>query len=425
MGIGGSGASAVARIARGYGYEVSGCDLEEGRITRLLRNEGIPVEIGHNAAHLKNIRLLAHTSAVFYQSAKEPEYLQARKRKIAVTWEEFMARYLMPEKFVVAVAGTHGKGTTTAMLAWILDQAGTDPTCEIGANLLDWNRKNFRVGKSEYFICEADEFRDKFLLYKPNLLVVTSVEMDHPEYFKNINQILGSFNKLIRRMKAPKILVINQEDGGCKELIKSVKSVKGLKIIKYQRFKNNEIKLKLPGEHIRADAAAAFAAAKALGIAPNQIKQYLESFSGLERRFEYRGKTAEGVDIYDDYAHHPTAVRVNIAAARERRIKGKLWVVFQPHMYARLQLLFADFKEALRKADRVVVTDVYTRREKEISKPTGKDLALAIGGPQATYVGGDLTNVANFIRRNTAKNDTVLLMGAGDIYQISDLLFSR
>ena len=417
MGIGGSGASSVARIAKEFGFEVSGCDLEESSITYRLRKEGVPVTLGHDASHLKNIDLLVHTPAVFYQNLTHPEYTKAKDKKIALTWEEFMAKHLQKGKYNIAVAGTHGKGTTTAMICRVMETAGLDPTCEVGANLLDWGKANHRVGKSKYFVCEADEFRDKFLLYKPDLAVITSIEMDHPEYFKNFDHILESFVKFASKTK---VLILNGEDEGCNKLLKRLKNLK-LKIIKYKKLTKGQAKLKFPGEHVRSDAAAAWAVAKALGIKDKEIKKGLEAFGGLERRFEFRGEV-EGVRIYDDYAHHPTAVAVNIAAMRELFPRKKVWAVFQPHMHARLEKLFEEFKRALAKADKVVVTDVYTRRESGVTKPSGKDLALAIGGPKATYVGGELINVANFLARNISKNDVLLIMGAGDVYQVSDLL---
>lgn len=405
MGIGGSGISAAARIAKAQGYEVSGCDLEESQITRALQKEGINLSLGHSVNHLKKIDLLVHTPAVFYQSKNHPEFLKAKN---AVIWEEFMAKYLQKDKFIIAVAGTHGKGTTTAMLAQILEAANFDPTVEVGANLLGWDKKNYRLGKSKYFVCEADEFREKFLLYKPDLAIITSVEIDHPEYFKNFDNVLEAFKKFASQAK---ILTVNEN-------LKKYKL--GKKVVYYQPAK---LKLKLPGEHFKADAGAAWAAAKILKIKDGVTKKALENFSGLERRFEFRGET-EGVKIYDDYAHHPTAVAYNIKAVRELYPKKKIWAVFQPHMHARLEILFADFVKSLKLADRVIVTDVYTRREQGVSKPSGKDLALAIGGPKATYVGGELINVANFVKRNTQKGDVVLVMGAGDVYQVSDIMLA-
>lgn len=421
MGIGGSGISAIARIAKDHGHLVSGCDLEENSATYRLQREGIPIKIGHAGGHIRKADLLVHTPAVFYQSATHPEYTMAAKKKIALIWEEFMAKYLQKGKHVVAVAGTHGKGTTTGMLSWILEKAGLDPTCEVGANLLDWRKRNYRLGKSKYFICEADEFRDKFLFYHPNLAVITSIEMDHPEYFANLDAVIDSFRKFVLRLEGEKILVINGEDEGCQRLIKIIKAIKGIKIIKYYPLTKKQARLKMPGEHVRSDAAAAWAAAKALGVKDKVIKEALETFSGLERRFEFRGEF-EGVKVYDDYAHHPTAVAASIKAARGLFQKKRLWVVFQPHMYSRLNALFSDFVRSLLAADRVVVTDVYTRREQEVTKPSGKELAIAIGSPKATYVGGELVNVANFVERNTKKGEVVLVMGAGDVYQVSDLL---
>ncbi len=423
MGIGGSGQSAVARIAKAQGHEVSGCDLESSRITAQLQKEGISVTVGqHDKSHLKNIDILAHTPAVFYQNITHPEYAEAVKKKIAITWEEFMAKHLMKGKHLIAVSGTHGKGTTTAMLARVLETAGFDPTVEVGANLLDWNRVNYRLGKSKYFLCEADEFMEKFLMYKPYLAIITSVEMDHPEYFKNLDEVVAAFVKFAKKATT---VVINGEDKGCQRVIKLIKPIKSIKLIKYKPLTKSQAKLKLPGQHVLADAGAVWAAAKSLGVKESLIKKGLESFSGLERRFEFRGNAPFGAKIYDDYAHHPTAVNVNIKAARELKPKGNIWVIFQPHMHTRLQILFNDFVGALELADRVIVTDVFTRRESNINKPTGKDLALAIGGPKATYVGGELTNVANFISRNAKKDDLILVMGAGDVYKVSDLLLAK
>lgn len=403
MGIGGSGISAIARIAKDQGNIVTGCDLEESSITHRLRKDGIPVAIGHDVGHLKKIDLLIHTPAVFYQNETHPEF---KKAKVALTWEEFMASYLQKDKFVIAVAGTHGKGTTSAMISKILEDAALDPTCEVGANLLDWDKKNYRLGKSKYFVCEADEFRDKFLLYNVDIAVITSIEMDHPEYFKNLNAVVTSFKKFATKAK----IVIAHCD---------LKKYHLAKNIIY--YKSAKLKLKLPGEHLKSDAGAAMAVAKYLKINASIIKKSLENFSGLERRFEYRGEV-EGVKIIDDYAHHPTAVTANIKSVREKYPKHKIWVVFQPHMHARLEVLFKDFVKSLKLADRVVVTDVFTRRESGVTKPSGKDLALAIGSPRATYVGGDLLNVSNFISRNSKKGDVVLVLGAGDVYKVSDYL---
>lgn len=422
MGIGGSGISGVARMARDQGFEVTGCDLEENGITYRLRKEGIPVEIGHDISHLKDVDVLAHTPAVFYQNFTHPEYDAAVKKHVSMIWEEFMAKVLQKGKLVVAVSGTHGKGHVTAMLSVILETAGLDPTAEIGANLLNWDKKNYRIGKGNIFVCEADEFRDKFLLYKPDLAVITSIEMDHPDYFKNFDAVLKAFEKFALKSKT---LVINSEDEGCLKLLKKLKMLKFKgKIITYKKLTKSQAKLKLPGDHIKSDAGAAWAAATVLGVKTSDIKKGLENFQGLERRFEYKGQF-DGVKLYDDYAHHPSAVLANIKAIRELHPKNRVVVVFQPHMYSRFGLLFADFVKVLTTADKVIVSDVYTKREQGLNTPSAKELALTIQAPKATYVGGDLQNVANFVERNAQKNDVVILMGAGDITKVSELLIHK
>lgn len=422
MGIGGSGISAVARMAKDQGYEVSGCDLEENGTTYRLRKEGIPVEIGHDVSHLKGVDILAHTPAVLYQSMTHPEYTQALKAKKAIIWEEFMAKFLQRGKTVIAIAGTHGKGHTAGMISLILETAGLDPTCEIGANLLNWDKKNYRIGKGQYFVCEADEFRDKFLLYKPSIAVITSIEMDHPEYFKNFAAVLKSFVKFAQKAET---LVINSEDKGCLMLLKELKKLKFKgKIVHYKKLTKAQVKLRLPGDHMRSDAAAAMAVGKIVGVKPDVIKKALQNFQGLERRFEYKGEIG-GAKLYDDYAHHPTAVLANIKGAREMFPRRRVVAVFQPHMYSRLENLFDQFVTVLKSADKVIVTDVFTRREQGVTKPSGKDLALTITAPKATYIGGDLQSVANFIERNSQKNDVIVLMGAGDIYKVSEILTNK
>lgn len=422
MGIGGIGQSAIAQLADACGYKISGCDLEHSSITNRLSKSGIPVVLGHDINHLRGVDILAHTPAVYYQSSSHPEYLAAKKKGIAMIGEEFLAKYLQKTKFVIAVSGTHGKGTTSSLLSRVLETAGTDPTCYIGVPLLDWEKRNFRTGTGKYFVCEADEFREKFLLYHPSMIIVTSIEMDHPEYFRDLESIYMSFLKLVRQMREPHLLVLNANNAGCKQLAKKLKAKKFPVKIAWYSSLPQKVDLQLPGEQIRSDAAAAWKAAELLGISKDKIRKGLESFSGNERRFEYRGE-ANGVKIYDDYAHHPTAITANIAAAREKYPGKRIWAVLQPHMYSRLQALFPEFVSSLRTADKVVVTDVYTRREQGITSPSGKDLSQAVGS-QATYVGGDLQNVAKFVERNTKKGDVVLMLGAGDIYKVSDYLLS-
>lgn len=422
MGIGGSGISGIARMAKDCGFIVTGCDMEENGITYRLRKEGIPVEIGHSVDHIHAVDILAHTPAVFYQNEAHEEYKTAKDKKIAMIWEEFMAKYLQKDKKIVAIAGTHGKGHTAAMVSLILEEAGLDPMCEIGANLLNWDKKNYRLGKGELFVCEADEYREKFLLYKPSIAVITSIEMDHPDYFKDFASVLNAFVKFSLKSKT---LIVNEEDKGCNELLKILRKQKFKgKIVKYRKITRAKAKLKLPGGHVRSDAGAARAVGLNLGVSEKVIKRALENFEGLERRFEYKGEF-DGVRLYDDYAHHPTAILENIKGVREIYPKRRIFVVFQPHMYSRLSALFPEFVTALSKADRVVVSDVYTKRESSPNKPSAKDLALAIKAPKATYVGGDLLNVANFVHRNSQRGDVVVLMGAGDITKVSELILSK
>lgn len=416
MGIGGVRASCVARIAKAYGFTVSGCDLAEGEITKQLRREGIEVFIGHDPGHLRRADYLVHTPAVF----SHRESHRAVKEGKAFTQGQFSGRFLAKGKFVVAVAGTHGRATTAAILGYILERGGLDPTCEISAPLLNWDSKNYRVGGGKFFVCDVDESANIFLAYKPGLIVITSV--DHPDFIANSDEVYGSFVRFVLQQKEPKLLVVNRQDSGCRVVVKRLKKegFRG-KVFWYDKL-SSSVRLKVAGEHVRGNAAAAWLAAVRLGVDEKEIEKAVEEFVGVKRRFEFRGGTKDGVLVYDDWAAHPKAVRATIKTAKKVFPKTKIWVVFQPHMYSQLRAFFGDFVRELKFADRVIVTDVYSEREDGQTVPSGKDLSLAIGSPRATYVGGGLENVANFVDRNASKGNVVLVLGVGDVNKVSDLL---
>lgn len=418
MGIGGAGQSSIARIAKSFGYEVSGCDLEESKEILRLKADGITVSIGHSEDHVKDVDILAHTPAVFYQNANHPEYLSAKKADKAMIGEEFMAKYLLKDKFLIAISGTHGKGTTSSFVSLVMEQAGLDPTCEIGTLLIDWGKKNYRVGKSKYFVIEADEFREKFLMYHPNIAIVTSIEHDHPECFKDLDAVVDAFYRFALGMQEPKIMVVYKGQEGTKKLGDRLKGWDG-KLIWYEDVIKQSFKLKLPGKHMKEDASAALTLAKVLDIPFKKAKEAVQSFSGNDRRFEFRGEY-NGAKIYDDYAHHPTAVARNLEGARELYPNRRLIAVFQPHMFSRMQSMLDEFAKALGMADIVVLTDVFSRREQGISKPDSNDLAGRIGSKAVNA--GNLDSLLNHLKQTLSENDVVLVMGAGDVYKVSDQL---
>lgn len=402
MGIAGSGMSAVAAIAAFQGYQISGCDLNpDSEYLKDLRKEvKFRFYQGHDTHHLRNVDILTITPAVTSLDPDNPEIAEARKRKIQIlTWQEFMGRYLHQGKFVICVAGTHGKSTTTAMIGLILERAGFDPTVEVGAIVPQW-RRNFRVGKGKYFVCEADEFNDNFLNYHPDVAVITNIEFDHPEYFKNLASVKKSFNKFVKNLKP----------GGL--LIRDSKLPK-------------DLKLQIPGEFNRQNAALAWRVTSHLGIGSEIIHQTLASFKGIGRRFDLKGEY-QGAKIYDDYAHHPTAIKATIEAARQKFPRQKIWLIFQPHMFSRTKALFSDFVKVFQeiKADRVIVTDIFPSREKDTGLVSSQDLVQVIARKNVEYL-GQIEAVAQFLKKNLKRDEVVINMGAGDIYSLSQILLHK
>ena len=427
MGIGGSGMSAVASIALVYGFKVSGCDLSGPTIyTRYLEKKGVKILKGHDVSHLKDVDILTVTPAVFDLSPDHPELLEAKKKKMVLTWQEFMGRFLQEGKFVLCVAGTHGKTTVTAMLGLVLEQAGFDPTVELGAIVPQWG-VNFRVGKGKYFVCEADEFNDNFLNYRPNLIILTNIEMDHPEYFKDFADVLESFANFVRNSKNG-ILVTCWDDEGVQKLVRQrLNNWKG-GVIKYSlsQWKEKKIPLKISGDHSRRNVLGVISAAEVLGIQREAVKEALEDFSGLGRRMELVGEL-KGVKIFDDYAHHPTQVAATLQGAREAFSKARIWAVFQPHMYSRTKVLLDKFKNVFAPADQVIVVDIFASREAgDKSKQTvhAKEVVKIIKNQNKRYI-GKLKRTGEFLAENVKEGDVVICMGAGDIYKVSQWLTEK
>lgn len=378
LGIGGSGASAAAAIAKTQGYEITGCDLE-------LQ--------GHSPTHLKNIDLLAVTPAIYSLDPQNPEFLEAKKLGIPVmTWQEFMGKFLQKNKFVIAVAGTHGKSTTTAMIGTLLENAGLDPTVELGAEVSKW-KANYRIGKSKYFVIEADEYNDNFLNFNPDIAVITNIEMDHPEYFKDFAAVKKSFDKFKNQSKK----VFDQPDP---------------KLINFP--------LQVPGDFNVLNASLAFQVGLLLRIDPLKIKQSLSGYAGAGRRFELLGKF-KGAKIYSDFGHHPTEIKVTMEAARQKFPNNRIILIYEPHMFTRTKAFFKNFVKVFREipVDKIIITDIYKSRETDKGLVTSKQLADAAG---KQYIAKNQLN--DYLEKELKENDVVFFMGAGDIDKIvKELLF--
>jgi len=403
---GGAAVGAVAALTVKAGYAVSTCEKLDPNSPyfQQLKKLGIKTFEQEAKEHLEGVDLLVVSQAVFKKEPNNIELLEAKERGIKVqVAEEFLAEEILGDKYVLAVAGTNGKSTTTAMLAKILIDAGLDPTCLVGAMVAGWG-SNYRVGKSKYFVLEADEYADKFLFYSPKIELITNIEFDHPDYFQDLGQIKSSFEKFASRL-APEGKIFL---GGSV----SLETNKPRQVA----FQGRSFSLKIPGKFNQDNASLAFAASLELGVSSGVAQGSLEHFSGISRRFEFKGE-AKGVKVFDDYAHHPSAVAVTLAAAREKFPKEKIWCVFQPHTYSRLEKLFDDFASAFQnaKVDELIFLPVFGSRETE-GKIDSVDLAKKVGRG-SKYL--DQDEAVTHLVRLASVGDVVLFLGAGDVYKLS------
>ncbi len=409
MGIGGSGASAVAAIAQAQGFKISGCDkIPHNEFTQHFNEQQLLT--GHSSTHLEGVDILAITPAITSLDSNNEELVEAKKRGIPVmTWQQFMGEHLEKDKFVIAVCGTHGKSSTTAMIGMLLEDAGLDPTVELGANVKRWGG-NFRIGKSKYFITEADEFNDNFLATKPDIAVITTVEMDHPEYFADLDSYKESFEKFLEETRVK--IVANMSDPEVGDVVKYVMKRAGKVVMDYSKNELN-LKMKVPGKHMQMNAAAAFQVGLLLGIDPAVIRQSLENYPGIDRRMEKIGEL-NGAHIYSDFGHHPTEIRVNLEAIREEYPDKKIWVIFQPHMFSRTKALFEDFVKVFQNApvNGVAILDIYPSREIDTGLVTTKQLIEAIKKENVEYTTAEEI-VAN-CKKYASADDVFLFLGAGD-----------
>lgn len=419
MGIAGSGCSGAAALAKAYGFEVSGCDVELNRKSlprNLLRSL---LFSSHDPNHLRGVDALIISPAILSSDPQNSEIKRAEELKIPVfTWQHFVGKFLQKDKFVIAVCGTHGKSTTTAMVSYVMEKAGFDPTVILGANVLEW-RKNFRIGKSNYFVIEADEFNNNFLNYQPDIIALTNIEFDHPEFFANFSEVLNSFVNLILQSTKKVILVADSQDKGVQKLLLRVQD----KIHQISTFtKPDNFRLKSNGKHNLINATIAQNVCLLLGIDKQKVKNYLSKFGGLSRRLEKKGKRGETV-IFDDYAHHPSEINASLSTLREYYPKEIIAVVFQPHLFTRTRVFFKDFVSTFKSVpvDFIFLTDIFGAREKS-GNVSSKDLVEACHSEKVQYIGG--LNEAYKLLRDK-KFDVLVNMGAGDIFKLTQRLLKN
>ena len=448
IGIGGSGLSAIARLMIESGYAVSGSDRLLSPLVLELEALGAVVYSGHRAENIAGADVIVRSSAV---PDDNPEVLAGRAAGIPVLKRSDFLGQWMANHTSIAIAGTHGKTTTTSMVAWMLTSLNLDPTYIIGGISHNLGN-NAHAGKGKYFVIEADEYDRMFLGLTPQIIILTSMDYDHPDCFPTLQDYRSAFESFVKLLPAGGLLFACADDAGAASLLD--KASQGITTLSYglseaASYFANEIKaveglgmqfsawyrpsgkqprqlanvtLQVPGEHNVRNALAALALAHQLGLPIEQAAQALASYSGSGRRFEQHPETG-GVIVVDDYAHHPTEIRATLAAARSLFPSRRIWAVWQPHTYSRTQTLATDFSKAFEDADRVIVTEIYAAREKN----TGYSAAQVVAHmpTQVTRFIPSLRDATTYLNENLKPGDVLLVLSAGDADQISQQVLAH
>lgn len=448
VGIGGIGMSGIAEILAGEGLTVSGCDLMPSVATDQLSRRGVPVSIGHHPSHLAGVDLVVVTSAVRGENAEVDE---ARRRGIPVIKRKDMLGAIAEKKRTVGISGTHGKTTTSAMIAVILEEAGLDPTVVIGGMLANLGGLNARRGKGEVLVAEADEYDRSFHELHPEVAVVTNIEADHLEYYGSFEAIVEAFRVFIEGVKPGGAVVGCVDDPAVAALLKIVaagaspagpaRAPAPTRIVRYgltvaadltatnisfsERGSKFDVpgvgpfRLFVPGEHNVRNALAAIAVARELGVGAAVIAAALTKFHGVDRRFQVLGEYA-GALIVDDYAHHPTEVRATLTAARRGYPNRRIVALFQPHLYSRTRDFARQFGESLRVADVALVAPIYAARERPIEGITSRLISEATDGVEFLQASNE--DIVEEMRHRLQPNDLFITLGAGDVHEIAETL---
>lgn len=435
IGIGGISMSGIAEMLISFGFEVSGSDSKKSDHTDQLKQNGAIINIGQSADNITNPDLVCYTAAI---SDNNPELVRARELNIPTIERAVLLGGLLEKyKYPIAVAGTHGKTTTSSMLSLVLLAAKTDPTILIGGDLKQIGG-NYRIGKSDYIPFEACEYVESFHHFRPFVSIITNIEEDHMDYFKDLNHIITSFVKFTSLTSKKGCNIVCIDENTTQSIVQNVER----KVITYGV--NNKtadytaenitlssngmpsfdichdgksvvrINLKVAGNHNICNAVGVTAACQFLGISPEYIKQGLEDFRGTKRRFDRLGKTETGVDVVDDYAHHPTEIKTTLETAKKMGYNN-VWVAFQPHTYTRTKTFLEGFAQSLSIADKVLITDIYPAREKYDGTMHSCDLAALI--KNAVYM-NDIDAMKRYIMENAKTGDLIITMGAGDIFNL-------
>jgi UDP-N-acetylmuramate--alanine ligase len=441
VGIGGIGLSAIARVLHGMGYQVSGSDQEQTALTAELTAQGIVVWHGHGAEHALGADLVIVSSAV---PADNPEVLAANRLGIPVVKRAEVLGQLMAGKYGIAVAGTHGKTTTSALISFLLTELGLDPTFIVGGILEDLG-KNAQLGNGPHFVIEADEYDYTFLGLRPNLAVVTVIEMDHPDCFTDIEDMTDAFGRFLRLLPDGGVAIGCVDEPRVVGVLDRVRRERDIAIVTYglqrggvwravdvgpndwggsnfvavrEGRRVGSCRVRLPGLHNVSNALAVLAVAERLDLDMELALESLSRFHGVRRRFELKGE-ARGIVVVDDYAHHPTEIRATLAAARRRYAGRPLWVFFQPHTFSRTKALLDEFAVSFEDADHVLISEIYAAREKDTLGITSADLVQRMEHPDVRLL-PSLQEASDYLRSKLRPGDVLLTLGAGNGYAVGE-----
>ena len=439
IGVGGAGMSGIARIMLAKGFSISGSDKSESAMLTSLKALGAEIFIGHASQNLGDAQMVIISSAINESNA---ELLAAKAKGLPIIARATALAWLMSESTSVAIAGTHGKTTTTAMLTVALQSAGLDPSFAIGGTI-NTAGTNAHSGTGTIFVAEADESDGSFLAYKPTGAIITNIELDHVDHFPNEDAVFAVFEQFVSSIKQGGFLVACGDDAGVNNLLKRIKRT-DLQIYLYGKGTSNdfridkihlapkgsssivsstgrkvgELNLAVAGEHNLLNGLAAFAAASALGAAETKVLDGLASFTGTKRRFELKGEVG-GVKVIDDYGHHPTELTVTLTTAKNLAQAGRVIVIFQPHRYSRTAAFATQFSTSLALADFTYLLEVYAASEKPLPGVSSLLIAKAMN-PQQVKFEPSMIEVVNEVVAMAKSGDVILTLGAGDVSSLGE-----
>ncbi len=423
IGIGGIGTSSIAQILKSKGKKISGSDIVPSNITKNLKLSGIEVRIGHDAKNIhKNHDLIIYSPAI---PSSNPELKQAKKLAISTLSYPQALGELTKEYITIAIAGSHGKSTTTAMTALIAEKAKLDPTVVIGTKIRQFKNKNYRTGNGKHLIIEACEYKRSFLNIYPDILIITNIDLDHLDYYKDLNDYKSAFIDLAKKVSSNGFIIINEAEKHLKEIASHSKA----KTVTWAENKIEKLHLKpkVPGRFNITNARNAAIAGRLIGIEDKIICSTISHFNGTWRRMEHKHKKGYNCTFIDDYGHHPTEIQSTLLAIREQNPKSNILCIFQPHQYSRTRLLLKDFGKSFHEVDNVIIPNIYKVRdsEEEVLKISTDDLVNEINknsNHKKAFNGNGLEKTAEYIKKHHKKYDIIVTMGAGNIDGIYKML---